>query len=146
MPSITEVASQIEVDLDLWRAHMKAIGEGIPDFWDEQNASERLGDWLSACGYQKTGRNLIGRPCDVISAPLRTGADPVKNDDDWAINTFAVAMSAKMDSSRKKDRGGWKTASLMTLWQMFGIMEQTPPEIICLDCPENPTSPAGGVR
>lgn len=47
------VAAQIENDLNEWVRHMQAIRDGVPDFWSEQNASERLGEWLAACGYRK---------------------------------------------------------------------------------------------
>lgn len=67
MPTILETANQIKKDLDAWQSHMRAIGEHIPDFWDEQNASERIGEWLAACGYQKSGKSLIGRPGDIIT-------------------------------------------------------------------------------
>ena len=48
-----ETASKIEADLNGWLLHMQTIGDRIPDFWDELNISERLGEWLSACGYRK---------------------------------------------------------------------------------------------
>jgi hypothetical protein len=53
----TDVAEEIKNDLESWRAHMgnvhSAFREDIPDFWDELNTSERLGDWLASCGYRK---------------------------------------------------------------------------------------------
>lgn len=48
-----EAAAKIEADLDKCVAHMRAIRQDIPDFWKELNASERLGEWLSALGYRK---------------------------------------------------------------------------------------------
>lgn len=48
-----ETAAKIEADINEWLLHMQIIGDRIPDFWDELNASERLGEWLSALGYRK---------------------------------------------------------------------------------------------
>ena len=55
-----ETAAKIEADINEWLLHMQIIGDRIPDFWDELNASERLGEWLSALGYRKVEACLSG--------------------------------------------------------------------------------------
>ncbi len=72
MTPILKATKQITEDLDAWNEHMLKIGENVPDFWDELNTSERLGEWLAACGYRRAEASLIYRPGDVITV-LKSG-------------------------------------------------------------------------
>lgn len=58
-------AIEIENDLNVWTSYMQSIGDTVPDFWREYNASERLGEWLAACGYRKTEKSMIAGAIDL---------------------------------------------------------------------------------
>ncbi len=51
--TIEDVANEIASDIDAWIERMLMLRDGVPDFWDELNTSERLGEWLAVHGYRK---------------------------------------------------------------------------------------------
>lgn len=57
--SVTTPSLEISADLDLWRMQMRASGDGVPDFWDELDTSDRLGEWLAARGYRKSDASSL---------------------------------------------------------------------------------------
>jgi len=45
-------AQVLEADISAWQEDAISTGEGTPDFWDEQNTSERLAEWLWRLGWR----------------------------------------------------------------------------------------------
>jgi hypothetical protein len=50
---MTRIAREIEADIDAWIEQEESLGEDVPDFWHELNASERLAEFLAELGYRK---------------------------------------------------------------------------------------------
>jgi rubrerythrin len=41
------------------------LRDSLPDFWDENNTSERIGEWLAVLGYRKQRKESAGMTARV---------------------------------------------------------------------------------
>ena len=105
-----EAARQISAALADWADRMRYIGETVPDFWDELNMPDRLGEWLAHFGVIATTRTqaeLDGKWLCVVElirhARLYSTGDETKAAIHIVVNYLERTLTRAVDEQEATD-------------------------------------------